>query len=1033
MVFRERSRSSSNTRTSARVSPRHGVARRPSTATSRSLSREPAGGGLERCNSQDHLKSSGGHGPSEKPDTKPAQNKSLRGMFRRNSNHKTPAKNMSRFHTIPSVRRGRSATPKTRSKSNMSEKKSGLSNKLRSFSRNKKQEVSEIDNDSKDHVQRLRGPSLQPSPPKKRLGIQIRKRGKSMPALHTSKQVEEEGLQQRRNRGENSSGFTRSISASRSQSHSRRNSRSPSSHGERRTHFRRRDGDKPVERRRRPSRNGMVGSGRSSGKKSTRQDELNEHCRKHFMADRLQSRQRSQSNRRSFSREEVDKVPHPTKTRSRSLPPTIIGNGLNIDKGSFERSQRDISPIPSVLSSYKHERRRLKKESASRRKSADKVRERSNRERSHNLKEFEGDFSADREINERMRRRDHIRRTKQKISEARQRRDSANRDGALVPYGQAVDAEVTSTNQLVPIETDDNSSSTAGYNDREYGQTWSEENDDASYNRTARHEPVSSPVSTPRSSVANSGMDPPSDYSRMASGPPPPAALLATRSSRSSVDKNPLGRSIDMSEKKSYRDRSSEFESSIQQEDGIDDLGLNGRGGKKSTETESIGSLTLNEDAPSSTGTADRKFISPPLHSDIRSRKPQLSTVRSTVVKLAFKQKWFRNIWLTCLLSYIKSFRGGAQKDRGLRKDSKQEKTPTDPQPSLAHSRSRLKERIQEIQVSEDKDEISEITTPAVLLRAPPPHSRIRALKPQNRNNNEGSTMPLGEDDDGKESRAGILSEVDVRSKVTPVSALTTPNIPPPIATALRSMNSAPVSSQHLQSKKQSPPSENLHQSLPVLDEERVSQTQGTLPQAGNPKQSASSSAYNKFAPPPPRRHRPAPPPRHEHNKDSFQQQKQHFRRQHQPTMATVHNSIEDLAASFFSSSELNRPRKNVTTNPGMSVCPPQPQQQSDNDSVRSERLKPPAPPPKRAHMSHLTRNDLGIAAAQLINMQSQNRGQPNRDFGAGEAPLPFKSQQHIGMHLVGMQLVDNMPYTDYHSGSCGLYSGSCDNFGRPQ
>ena len=373
----------------------------------------------------------------------------------------------------------------------------------------------------------------------------------------------------------------------------------------------------------------------------------------------------------------------------------------------------------------------------------------------------------------------------------------------------------------------------------------------------------------------------------------------------------------------------------------------------------------------------------------------------------------------------FRELRENPRRDRRLSKDSKQEKTPIDPQPSATHSRSRPKERIKEIQVGEDsKDEISEITTPAVLLRAPPPHSRIRALKPKRRNKNEGSTMHLGEGDDGKESRTGFLSEVDVRSKVTPVSALTTPNIPPPIATALRTMNSAPVSSQHLQTKKQSAASEDLHQSLPVLDEEGASPTQGNLPQVGNSKQ---SSAYNKFAPPPPRRHRPAPPPRHEHNNDSFQQQKQHFRRQHQPTMATVHNSIEDLAASFFSSSEMNRPRKNVTTSPVVSVCPTQTQQQSDNDSVHSERLKPPAPPPKRAQMSHLTRNDLDNAAAQLVNMQSQSRGQPNSDFEAGEAPLPFNSQQHIGM-----QVVVNMPYTDYYSGNCGLYSGSCDNFGRP-
>ena len=238
-------------------------------------------------------------------------------------------------------------------------------------------------------------------------------------------------------------------------------------------------------------------------------------------------------------------------------------------------------------------------------------------------------------------------------------------------------------------------------------------------------------------------------------------------------------------------------------------------------------------------------------------------------------------------------------------------------------------------------------------------------------------------------------------------------------------MNSAPVSSQHSQTKKPSPVSEDLHQSLPVLDEESVPQTHGNLPQAGNyAKQSAPmSSAYNRFAPPPPRRHRPAPPPRHEHSKDSIQQQKQNLRRQHQPNTATVHNSIEDLAASFFSSGELNRPRKNATTNPGPPQSHQQPMHGGDSD-VRTERLKPPAPPPKR---THLTRNDLDIAAAQLINMQSQKSGQSNSEVGAGEAPLPFNSQQHIGV-----QHVDNMPYTDYDSGSCGLYSGSCDNFGRP-
>ena len=112
------------------------------------------------------------------------------------------------------------------------------------------------------------------------------------------------------------------------------------------------------------------------------------------------------------------------------------------------------------------------------------------------------------------------------------------------------------------------------------------------------------------------------------------------------------------------------------------------------------------------------------------------------------------------------SSRESPQKDRRLRKGDKQEKI--EPEPSVNHSRSRLKERIKEIQVEDNKDEISEITTPAVLLRAPPPHSRIRALKPQKRNKVGGSTMHLGEDDDGKESRAGFVSEVDVRSKVTP-------------------------------------------------------------------------------------------------------------------------------------------------------------------------------------------------------------------------------------------------------------------------
>ena len=635
MVFGERSRSSSNTGTSARVSPRHGAgARRPS-KTSRSLSREHTGGRLERRNSHDNLKSGGVTGPSG---NEPAQNKSLRGMFRRrNSNNETPAKNMSRFHTIPSVRRGRSATPKTRSTLNVSEKKTGLGFKLRSLSRKKKQEGGEIDNDNcKDHVERSRRPSLQPSPPKKRLGIQIKKRGKSMPALHRSKQskqVEEEGVQQRRNRRENSSGVTRSLSASRrSQSRSRHNSRSPSSHGERRTHSQRksiRDDDKPMERRRRPSRNGMVGSGRSSGRKSTRQDELNEHCRKHFMADRRSSKQRrSQSNRRSFSRKEAH---HPTKTRSRSMPPTILGDELSIDKRSFEQSQRDISPIPSVLSSYKHERRRLKKESASRRKSADRANERSSRERSHKMKDIDGDYSADREINERMRRRDHIRRTKQKIFEARQKKAVAPNgdfaDVALVPYGQAVDAEVTSVNQLVPVETDDFSSSMIWYDDRESGQSWREENYDASYNRTDLHEPVSSPIGSPCSSVANSVMDPPSEDSGIASGPPSPSALFATKPSRSAAGKNPLRRSIDISELESRGDRGSECESpSHQEECSIDDSGLNRTNGKKSTETESFGSL--NEDAPSTTGITERKFISPPLHSDVRSRKPQLSAVR---------------------------------------------------------------------------------------------------------------------------------------------------------------------------------------------------------------------------------------------------------------------------------------------------------------------------------------------------------------------------------------------------------------------
>ena len=651
MVFRERSRSSSNARTSARVSPnpRHGGGAHRTSTTTRSLSREHTGGGLERRNSHGNLKSSDGHGSA---DNKPAQNKSLRGMlFRRNSNNKTSA-NMSRFHTIPSVRRGRSATPKTRSKSNMTEMKTGLGNRLRSLSRSKKQEVSENNDDnSKEHEQRSRGPSLQPSTSKKRIGIQIRKRGKSMPALNTSKQVKEEGQQQnrRRNRRDKSSGLARSTSRTRSQSsHSRHSSRSLNSreHGGRRTHSRRksRDNDKSTERRRRPSRNGMMGSGRSTGRKGTRQDELNEHCRKHFTADRLQSKQRSQSNKRSLAREEVDKVPHPTKTRSRSMPPTILGDELSIDKRSFEQSQRDISPIPSVLSSYKHERRRLKKESTGRRKTTDQSNERSNRERSHKPNEFEGDYSADREVNERMRRRDHIRRTKRKISEARQRRclppNGDFADGALVPYGQAVDAEVTSVNQLVPFETvpfdtDDISSSSNGYYDREFGRTWSEENDDALYNRTARHEPVSSPIGTPRSSVASRGRDPPTDDSQMASGPPPPAAPFARRSSRSSVDKSPDRRStFDMSEKKSYGDRSSEFVSSVRQEEcGNDDSGLN-RSDKKSTETDSIGSL--NEDAPSTTGTTERKYISPPLHSDIRSRKPQLSTVRQTLVTLAF-------------------------------------------------------------------------------------------------------------------------------------------------------------------------------------------------------------------------------------------------------------------------------------------------------------------------------------------------------------------------------------------------------------
>jgi len=291
----------------------------------------------------------------------------------------------------------------------------------------------------------------------------------------------------------------------------------------------------------------------------------------------------------------------------------------------------------------------------------------------------------------------------------------------------------------------------------------------------------------------------------------------------------------------------------------------------KGTDEMFVGSLFDN--APSLT-TFEKKFgrySAPPLHSAVRSNKP---TARKPTENKAEASHHHRS----------------ARKKQGVKK-SKIVEIEID-----VKKQSEVKNRSSpDLDDSSDKynDQISALTMPAALRRAPPSHARIRAKKPQSsltRKSGGGSnpsplsplySVPESKEDQEIEaavaaaaaaSASGPLTgnEIDVHSHYTDkISEVTMPGALHPV---FSSRSTKPSSGQKLSSSGGDVPS-SVEKASPPL----------------------------RPRPPPSRRPLIPPPPRHQ--LQQHQRTTAHARTMKYPPndAATLHESMTDMASSFFS------------------------------------------------------------------------------------------------------------------------------------
>lgn len=438
---------------------------------------------------------------------------------------------------------------------------------------------------------------------------------------------------------------------------------------------------------------------------------------------------------------------------------------------------------------------------------------------------------------------------------------------------------------------------------------------------------------------------------------------------------------------------------------------------------------SLFDNAPSTT-TNEKKstnYCAPPLHSDVRSKKPTARTPSERGSKGSRFQrsprkkkrgKKTKKITEIEIDARKHSQVGGYVEFMKLRQPKQQ---PNDDENSLDPNNH-----------ADHTDHISAITMSAALLRAPPPHSRVRAKKPQSshtRNNsgvgNPPSSSPVPKSEEQKVAAASVAgpmtgNEIDVQSNCTnTVSEVTMPlALDPKFSKLLHSMMKEMSEQEFLESQ----PPGGGGDVLPFPVER-------TRPPPPRPTANASRPLPPARRPPPPPP--PPPPPRHTAQQPQQRSAGAPARTAKQPpnNATALHESMTDLAASFF---------RNVRGE-GLQ------QQQSttierldENDVDSSLPLKPPragnvgsrgyqqrcrSPHSMKSSQSREMALQLSDAAAQLLSLQG----------GGGKVRPSPSSHAHASSNVVKSSIprVENMPHLDeYHV--MGLFTGEVNERGQP-
>ncbi|KAL7546946.1 hypothetical protein ACHAWF_010269 [Thalassiosira exigua] len=339
---------------------------------------------------------------------------------------------------------------------------------------------------------------------------------------------------------------------------------------------------------------------------------------------------------------------------------------------------------------------------------------------------------------------------------------------------------------------------------------------------------------------------------------------------------------------------------------------------------------------PSTAGSLEKvakNYGAPPSHSSVRSKKPSADHERS----------WSR-----------RSSQGSdkyAQKDPTHAKSKIQNKD--DREGMLGNKLNLDAIRVE----SSGQDLVSEITMPRALLRAPPPHAKVRARKPRNRNGSSRSSHKESKEgvggDAARADRADHVAvsmagkEIGVRARSTgsasgdTVSELTMPvALYAPFAKAFRSYERSDR-------------------------DEHSDRTERPLPERPTERHAPSSV---RRAPPPPRGPRPPPPPppgRHGHQSSG--------------SIPNRRGSVEGLKMAV----------------------PPQPPPRDDGNPPSFRRMKSSDDvriPKSKGHLM-VTNARLEESAPQLLSAQdSLSRGSAGRRHKVGN--LPFVDERgNVGLY----------------------------------